>query len=57
MPDEKVAFDVFLSHNSRDKPAVREIADVLERLGLHAWLDERELPPGALWQDEIENII
>jgi tetratricopeptide (TPR) repeat protein len=57
LPDERVAFDVFLSHNSRDKPAVREIADALERLGLHAWLDERELPPGSLWQDEIENII
>lgn len=44
MPDE--IFDVFLSHNSRDKPAVRPIAEALEGRGLRVWLDERELPPG-----------
>jgi tetratricopeptide (TPR) repeat protein len=57
LPDEKVAFDVFLSHNSRDKPSVRQIADALEVRGIHVWLDERELPPGSFWQNEIENII
>ena len=49
MPDEKVAFDVFLSHNSKDKPAVRQIAEALEGRGLRVWLDETELIPGRRW--------
>ncbi|MFL6262850.1 MAG: toll/interleukin-1 receptor domain-containing protein [Thermoanaerobaculia bacterium] len=58
MPDEKVAFDVFLSHNSKDKPEVLKIAEALQDgRGLKVWLDEWELPPGAPWQDEFENII
>src|SRR5438067_2348579 len=36
--------DVFLSHHSADKPWVRSLRDELVRLGLSAWLDERELP-------------
>jgi tetratricopeptide (TPR) repeat protein len=57
LPDEKVAFDVFLSHNSKDKPEVRRIAEALEGRGIRVWLDEEELPPGSFWLDEIENII
>src|SRR4051812_10092368 len=49
LPDEKVAFDVFLSHNSKDKPAVRQIAEALENRGLRVWLDETELIPGRRW--------
>ncbi len=37
-------FDVFLSHDSGDKPWVRNLRDELARLGLRAWLDEAELP-------------
>lgn len=33
-------FDVFLSYNDRDKPAVRELARLLEKHGLKVWLDE-----------------
>ena len=52
------SFDVFLSHNSKDKPAVRQIAEELrDRRGLNVWLDEWELPPGVPWQDELETII
>ena len=58
MPDEKVAFDIFLSHNSKDKPAVRQIAEALrDRRGLKVWLDEWELPPGRPWQSEVETVI
>jgi tetratricopeptide (TPR) repeat protein len=58
LPDEKAAFDVFLSHNSKDKPEVRKIAEALrDGRGLKVWLDEWELPPGIPWQDELENII
>ncbi|MFL6193404.1 MAG: toll/interleukin-1 receptor domain-containing protein, partial [Thermoanaerobaculia bacterium] len=51
MPDE---FDVFLSHNSRDKPAVEEIAARLRGRGLRVWLDKDELRPGLPWQEGLE---
>jgi WD40 repeat protein/energy-coupling factor transporter ATP-binding protein EcfA2 len=37
------AYDVFLSHNSRDKPAVARIDTHLRSLGLRPWLDDRAL--------------
>ena len=51
MPEE---FDVFLSHNSRDKPAVEKIADLLRGRGLSVWLDKDELRPGLPWQKGLE---
>lgn len=40
-------FDVFLSHNSKDKPAVEIIAKKLkEAYGLKCWLDKWNLVPG-----------
>lgn len=50
-------FDVFLSHNSKDKPAVRELAEALRARGLKVWLDEWELVPGRPWQEALEEII
>jgi TIR domain len=52
-----LAFDVFLSHNSKDKLAVRQIADALENRRIRVWLDERELIPGRPWIPELERII
>jgi TIR domain len=43
-------FDVFMCHNSEDKPAVREIAQKLADQNIKAWLDEREIRPGTSWQ-------
>jgi hypothetical protein len=51
MPD---GFDVFLSHNSRDKPVVEEIGSLLEGQGLRVWLDKWELRPGFPWQEGLE---
>lgn len=51
------AFDVFLSHNSRDKATVRELGGALERRGLKVWLDEWELVPGRPWQEALEEVI
>lgn len=50
-------FDVFLSHNGKDKPHVRALADFLTCRGLKVWLDERELIPGRPWQVALEDII
>jgi hypothetical protein len=56
MPTEQ-PFDVFLSHNSKDKPAVRHLAEELKARGLRVWLDEWELVPGRPWQEALEKII
>ena len=49
-------FDVFLSHNSLDKPLVREIACRLKAdARLRCWLDEEQLRPGRSWQKDLEN--
>jgi hypothetical protein len=34
------AYDVFLSHNSNDKPRVRSLAEKLRAAGLRLWFDE-----------------
>jgi GTPase SAR1 family protein/RNase P subunit RPR2 len=43
---DRFAYDVFLSHNSKDKPRVRELADKLRAAGLRVWFDEWALKPG-----------
>lgn len=47
-------FDVFLSHNSSDKPLVRKLKQLLAKAGLRVWLDEDELRPGINWQPLLE---
>jgi len=51
------SFDVFLSHNSADKPAVKRLGEALKRRNLSVWLDEWELAPGRTWMDALEKII
>jgi TIR domain-containing protein len=50
-------FDVFLCHNSADKPAVKRIGKQLQERGIFPWLDEWELPPGQPWQPLLERQI
>ena len=52
-----MSFDVFLSHNSKDKPAVKTLGTALKQRGLVVWLDEWELRPGRTWQDVLEEIV
>ena len=47
-------FDVFISHNSLDKPAVRVLAARLRSRGLLPFVDEDDLPPGRPFQRELE---
>jgi len=47
-------FDVFLSHNSKDKPVVRELARRLAERDIRVWLDKDELIPGRNWQPLLE---
>jgi len=51
-------YDVFLSHNSKDKPAVENIARLLRDVyNLKAWLDKWNLVPGEAWQDALEDAL
>jgi GNAT superfamily N-acetyltransferase len=46
-------FDIFLSHNSKDKPAVRVLTKLLQERGFRPWLDELHLTPGEPWKREL----
>jgi hypothetical protein len=39
-------YDVFLSHNSADKPRVRRLAERLRAANLRVWFDEWVIQPG-----------
>jgi len=46
---DSFSYDVFLSHNAKDKPRVRRLAERLQRAGLRVWFDE--------WIIKSDNII
>ncbi len=43
---DSFTYDVFLSHNSKDKPRVRKLAEELRAAGLRVWFDDWVLKPG-----------
>lgn len=50
--------DVFLSHNSQDKPAVEKLAIRLtDEARLKVWLDKWNLIPGEPWQEGLEDAL
>lgn len=58
MADMTFEFDVFLSHNSKDKPAVEELARLLrDEYQIKSWLDKWNLVPGDSWQQAIEEAL
>lgn len=58
MTDHLYQYDVFLSHNSRDKDAVRWLAERLEdEAGLTVFLDIWNLIPGEPWQEDLEQAL
>ena len=50
-------FDVFLAHNSLDKPQVKAIAEKIKQRDLKPWLDDEQIPPGCSFQDKIQEAI
>jgi tetratricopeptide (TPR) repeat protein len=55
-PTAVATFDVFLSHNSKDKPAVRRLKKrLVDDYSLSVWLDQDELRPGMPWQELLED--
>ena len=56
--DPTLEYDVFLSHNSKDKPAVEQLARLLrDEYNVQSWLDKWNLVPGNSWQKEIEEAL
>ncbi|HRX54654.1 MAG TPA: toll/interleukin-1 receptor domain-containing protein [Verrucomicrobiales bacterium] len=53
MPDD-FAYDVFLSHSSKDKTVVRDLAERLRQDGVKVWFDEWVLKPGDSIPAKIE---
>lgn len=47
-------YDVFLSHSSKDKAVVRDLAKRLQADGLRVWFDEWEIKPGDSIPAKIE---
>lgn len=56
-PSEASEFQVFLCHNSKDKPAVRSVNKALQAKNLSTWMDDEQLPPGRAWQALLEDQI
>lgn len=54
-PATDVEYDVFLSHNSADKPAVRHIKELLNKRRIRCWFDESDLRGGADWTTRLED--
>jgi hypothetical protein len=50
----KKKFDVFLSHNSKDKPWVFDLKNTLQTCGIKVWLDKDEIRPGDLFAETLE---
>lgn len=51
------AYDVFVSHNGRDKPVVERLCWALLEAGLRPWFDKWDLAPGDAWIAEVERIL
>ncbi|KST64922.1 toll/interleukin-1 receptor domain-containing protein [Mastigocoleus testarum] len=54
---ESSDFDVFLAHNSSDKPQVEAVATELRQRGIKYWLDKEQIPPGRWFQYVIQEAI
>jgi hypothetical protein len=48
---DNFSYDVFLSHNAKDKPRVRRLAERLKQAGLLVWFDDWEVKPGIIIVD------
>jgi small GTP-binding protein len=54
MAKDTFNYDVFLSHSSKDKPVVRELAERLRADGLRVWFDDWIIQPGDMISLKIE---
>jgi ribosomal protein S27AE len=48
---------IFLCHANEDKPQIRDVYHRLKAEGFQPWLDEEDLLPGQLWNQEIRRAL
>jgi hypothetical protein len=48
---------VFISYAADTKPLAEELTRALERQGIEAWVDFKDLRPGQRWKDELDRAI
>ncbi len=53
-PPAASTHDVFLSYNSRDSEAARQLHALLAGRGLKVWFDQNEILPGDLWLEKLD---
>ncbi len=52
-----MAYDVFISHSSKDKPTADAVCALLEADGIRCWIAPRDILPGIDWGEAIVNAI
>jgi len=52
-----VAFDVFISYSSQDKPTADAACATLEGAGVRCWIAPRDIPPGTDYGESIVNAL
>ena len=55
--ERQYQFDLFLSFSSQNRDQARAIVQAAEALGLTIFQDEKNIPPGAVWADEIRQAL
>ena len=50
---KKSDIQIFLAHASEDKKEIIKLYNLLKQAGYAPWLDEKNLIPGQVWEDEI----
>ena len=50
-------WNVFLCHNSQEKPQVEKIRHALQEQGIKTWLDKYDFEPFRPWPDQLEEVI
>lgn len=50
-------YDIFIAHNSKDKPFVRTLVMNLETHNISCWYDEARIAPGDVFATAIRNIL
>jgi hypothetical protein len=56
-PKRQKSCDVFLCHNSVDKPAVLAIGRKLKARGIRPWIDSEQITGGATYDDVIQQAV
>lgn len=57
MTKDESEWNVFLCHNSQEKPQVEKIRQHLQEQGIKTWLDRYDFEPFRPWPDQLEEII